>query len=148
MAISSWPTTSFNRLTPAITNTVSVSSNSMPSVKGITCSLKILGQEQPAQECGATIEDSFASAYVVAEANQRFHVNVVATEFVHEALEIYVYIDGKYQNSSIWTELGPNENLDETYHGKRERDGDNKIAFERPWKFDDLVIGRFGGAVR
>lgn len=114
----------------------------MPSVKGIKCSLVV--SEHPAQEYGTTIEDDFASTYVLAEEHENFYLNVVTTEFVHRNLEIYVYIDGKYQNSSVWTELDPCTPVDENYHGKRERDSeDPEVAFERPWKFDALIEGWF-----
>lgn len=117
----------------------------MPAIKGVTCSLTIEDQDHPAQECGVITKDDFTSAYVVAEADKRFYVSVSTTEFVHENLEVYVYIDGKYQNSSIWTELRPGKNLDERYQGKRERDDDDeRVAFERAWRFDDLVVGRCG----
>lgn len=112
----------------------------MPSIKGIKCSLVV--SKLPAQEFGTTIEGDFASTYVVAEAHEHFYLNVVTTEFVHRNLEIYVYIDGKYQNSSIWTELDASTPIDESYYGKRVRDGeDPEVAFERPWKFDALIEG-------
>lgn len=40
--------------------------------------------------------------------------------------------------------MEPDKNVDEKYHGKRERDGDDRVAFGRPWRFDDLIIGRCG----
>lgn len=100
--------------------------------------------ETPAQEYGTTIEDNFASTYVLAEENESFYLNVVTTEFVHRNIEIFVYIDGKYQNSSVWTERDPDTPVEENYYGKRGRNGgDLEMAFERPWKFDGLIEGRF-----
>lgn len=75
--------------------------------------------KHPAQEYGTTIEDNFASAYVLAEKHENFYPSVVTTEFVHRNLEIFVYIDGKYQNSSVWAELDLSKPVEENYHGKR-----------------------------
>lgn len=119
----------------------------MPSVNGIKCSLVVVSDDHhPAAEYGCTTEANFACTYVIASAHQRFYISVATTEFVHEILEIYVYIDGKYQNSSIWMELDTGKMVDEKYHGKRERD-DLEVAFERPWRFDALVEGRSCGEV-
>lgn len=101
----------------------------MPSVKGVECSLVVAGH--PVEEYGAIIEDNFVSTYVIATAHENFRISVVTTEFVHENLEAYVYIDGKYQNSSTFTGLTPNHPVDEGYHGKRERNrGDLEVFFE------------------
>lgn len=110
----------------------------MPSVKGVKCSLVVA--EHPVEEYGAIVEDNFVSTYVIATVHEHFHISVVVTEFVHENLEIYVYIDGKYQTSSIFERLAPNRPANREYHGKTNWD-DMGTLFKRPWRFDELIEG-------
>lgn len=112
----------------------------MPSAKGLECLLVVAGH--PVEEYGTIVEDNFVSTYVIAAAHENFYISVVTTEFVHEGLEIYVYIDGKYQTSSTWPRLAPDNPVDAEYHGKRVRkESGLGVGFERPWKFDDLIEG-------
>lgn len=115
----------------------------MPSIKGFTCSLTIDGDDDPAIEYGVQQEGSdYASAYVVAEDHKRFSLTVTATEYVHPALDVAIWIDGKYQDGRIMDKLSEEKfKFKEKFTGKEEKQG--RKMLKKLWKFGELNVGGF-----
>lgn len=115
----------------------------MPAARGITCSLKIEGQDSSSLEYDIQTEDGFASAFVVAEENKRFSLDVATTTWIHSDLTLFVYIDGVYQTGAVWRRLSPEGFLKKTnFHCKVETNKrDHNTSFEKAWRFDKLPVG-------
>lgn len=113
----------------------------MPSIKGFTCSLTIEGHDDPAIEHGKKQEGSdYVSAYVIAEGRKRFSLTVSGEEYIHPALDVAVWIDGKYQDGRIMDSLSEKKfEFHEKFTGKEEKHG-RKIV-KRLWKFGELNVG-------
>lgn len=114
----------------------------MPSIKGFTCSLTIDGNDEPAVEYGAQQEGpDYASAYVVAESLKRFSLTVSATEYVYPAMDVAVWIDGKYQDGRIMSQSEGKFTFKEKFTGKEEKQGRKMV--KKLWGFGEMNVGGF-----
>lgn len=114
----------------------------MPAVRGVTCSLRIEGNATNAPEYATQSEDDFASAYVVAEEDKRFVLDVATTIWVHSDLSIFVYMDGVYQTGVVWKGISLKEfPRNKVFNCKIEVDKTSNEHFEKIWKFDKLAVG-------
>lgn len=115
----------------------------MPAARGIICSLKIEGRDSSVPEYDPRSEEDFASAFVVAEGDRRFSLEVVATKWIHPDWCLFIYIDGVYQCGHTWNALTPKHfPLKADFSCKREREsGVHNISFRKAWRFDKLSAG-------
>lgn len=117
----------------------------MPTTRGITCSLKIEGQDSHVPEYGLQSGEDFASSFVIAEEGRRFSLEVVNTTWIHSDWCLFIYIDGVYQDGSLCNGLLPGSFATKmVFDCKYERaEGNSGIEFQKGWKFDKLTTGTY-----
>lgn len=117
----------------------------MPTTRGITCSLKIEGQDLNVPEYGLQSGEDFASSFVIAEEGRRFSLEVVNTAWIHSDWCLFVYIDGVYQDGGLCNQLLPGTFMaNMIFDCKHElEEGNSGIDFRKGWKFDKLSVGTY-----
>ncbi|KZM28022.1 uncharacterized protein EKO05_0002042 [Ascochyta rabiei] len=116
----------------------------MPSLKDLSCSIEISGDQEPLQEFGTVYGDAFVETFItVPKEQQTFTIHLSSKNFIAPGIAMYVFIDGVYQCNRNRQNLKPRQPpdrrslVDFRVRQKEEIQKDGSMI-AREWTFEKL----------
>ncbi|KAJ4342778.1 hypothetical protein N0V95_006872 [Ascochyta clinopodiicola] len=116
----------------------------MPSLKDLSCSIELSGDQQPLQEFGTVYGDALVETFIsIPKKQQAFTIHLSSQNFIAQGIAMYVFIDGIYQCNRNKQNLKPRQPpdrrslVDFRARQKEERQEDGSMIAQE-WTLDQL----------
>lgn len=145
------PSAHTRRASGAAEQSLTVPRYEMPTLKQLTCQVERETSPEPLKEYSTNYGDGVVETFLaIPDAPAAFTIHLTSSGYIAPGLAMFVYIDGVYQcNRNRKGLVAPDDTVPPDFYEvdfrvrqKEEPIGSGRFL-SRPWRFEDLNIGRF-----